>query len=122
MTYEPQGRADWGFGRTSFLRGKGHAMVPGPVQDKQFFRSLCGLQIKLLPLAFRHGRANPCHTCLKLAAKHNPTRPFPGVAEALALESRILELESQLGLDLSIEPWIPRIVKPRRTNHDGDRR
>jgi hypothetical protein len=43
---------------------------------------------------------------VSLLEKHPPRRAIPDVADALALESRLLELEEQLQTNLHIEPLI----------------
>ncbi len=102
----------WLKGWVSITTGKGHAVVPGPVQDGRFFRTLCGLQVMVLNTRFRTDEPAVCETCCKLLHRHPPQRILPDLADALALESRLVELESQLRMNLYIEPLIAPVIRP----------
>jgi hypothetical protein len=107
-------RPVWLKGWVSITSGKGHAVIPGPVQDGRFFRTLCGLQVRVLNTPFRPNDGPVCDTCCKLLDRHPPQRIMPDLADALALESRLVELESQLRMNLYIEPLIAPAVRPFR--------
>ncbi len=84
---------------------KSHAVVPGPIEEGVLFRTLCGLQVLATATHFRLDDPMACETCCKLYEKHPPVRFLPDMIDAWALQSRLLELEDQLGITLNVSTY-----------------